>query len=130
MVENLQTLGELELTVLKTVWENDGCTVQQAAEMISRTRKCARTTILTVIQRLHAKHFLTRQKKGGVWRYHAAEKPQKVLGGLVRQFVDKVLDGSPTALVSYLAQSGVSEEELAEMRHILENATSEEGGKS
>ena len=127
MADNLQGLGELELKVLKTIWHNDGCTVQEAAEIISRTRKCARTTVLTGIQRLHAKRLLTRRKEGGVWRYFATQKPQKVLGGLVRQFVDQVLDGSPTALVSYLAQSGVSREELAEMRKVLDNA--EEGGK-
>ncbi|MBE0535555.1 MAG: BlaI/MecI/CopY family transcriptional regulator [Phycisphaerae bacterium] len=127
MTENLQTLGELELAVLKTVWQNDGCTVQRAAEILSQSRKCARTTILTVIQRLHAKDFLTRKKEDGVYRYYATEKPQKVLGGLIRQFVDKVLDGSPAALVSYWAQSGVSAHELAQMQQVLEQAKSEQG---
>ncbi len=122
MAENLQTLGELELTVLKTIWQNDGCTVQQAVEMVCQTRKCARTTILTVIQRLHAKKFLTRKKTAGIYRYYATEKPQTVLGGLVKQFVDKVLDGSPTALVSYLASSDVSPQELAKMQQVLEQA--------
>ena len=82
------------------------------------------------MQRLHAKGYLTRSKRNGVFRYYATEAKGKVLGGLVKQFVDKVLDGSPTTLVSYLADSGVSDAELAEMRRVLDEAQNRKGKNS
>ncbi len=130
MAKSTQGLGELELTVLKTIWQSDGCTVQEVAEIIARKRKCARTTILTVMQRLHAKGYLRRAKRNGVFRYYPTEAKGKVMGGLVKQFVDKVLDGSPTTLVSYLAESGVSDAELAEMRRVLDEAQNRKGEKA
>ncbi len=125
-----QSLGELELEVLKTVWASDGCTVQQAVEIIGRKRKCARTTILTVMQRLHAKGFLNRRKIDGVFRYFSTEGQGKVMSGLVRQFVEKVLDGSPTPLISYLAESGVDQAQLAEIQKVLDKARSNEEDQS
>ena len=122
MGKNVQSLGELELEVLKTVWAGDGCTVQQAVEIIGSRRKCARTTILTVMQRLHAKGFVKRRKIDGVFRYYSTEGQGKVMSRLVRQFVEKVLDGSPTPLISYLAESGVDRQELAEIQKVLDKA--------
>lgn len=130
MAKTPQSLGELELDVLKTVWANDGCTVQQAAELIAGKRKCARTTILTVIQRLHAKKFVKRRKIDGVFRYYSTEGQGKVMSRLVRQFVEKVLDGSPTQLISYLAESGVDQKELAEMQEVLDKARPDKGERS
>ena len=127
MAENIGSLGELELEVLKTVWASDGCTVHEAAELIGKKRKCARTTVLTVIQRLHGKEFVRREKVDGVFRYYATEGRGKVLGGLVKQFVDKVMDGSATTLVSYLAESGVSSRELEEMRKVLDEVETRGG---
>lgn len=122
MGKNVQSLGELELEVLKTVWAGDGCTVQQAVEIIGKRRKCARTTILTVMQRLHAKGFVKRRKIDGVFRYYSTQGQGKVMSRLVRQFVEKVLDGSPTPLISYLAESGVDRQELAEIQKVLDKA--------
>ena len=130
MGKNRQSLGELELEVLKIVWARDGCTVQEAAEFIASKRKCARTTILTVMQRLHAKRFVKRRKSDGVFRYYSTEGQGKVMSRLVRQFVEKVFDGSPTQLISYLAESGVGKKELAEMQEVLDKARAEKGEQS
>ena len=127
MAENIGSLGELELEVLKTVWACGGCSVHEAAEAVGKKRKCARTTVLTVMQRLHAKGFLKREKVNGVYRYCATEERGKVRGGLVKQFVDKVMDGSATTLVSYLAESGVSSRELEEMRKVLDEVETRGG---
>ena len=44
--------------------------------------------------------------------------------------VEKVLDGSPTPLISYLAESGVDQQELAEIQKVLDKARKNQEEKS
>ncbi len=119
MRRKAQRLGELELDVLKVVWEQQPCTVQEVANLLGERRGCARTTLLTVMQRLHAKGFLKRRKREGLFRYSTTEERREVISGLIAQFVNKVLDGSPLPFVAYLAETkGLSAEQVAALRKI------------
>lgn len=99
-------LGELELEILKIVWERQPCTVSAVAELMAERRGYARTTVLTVMQRLAGKGFLKRRKRDGVFHYSATKKKSATVDGLIKQFVNTVLDGSPLPFVAYLAESG------------------------
>ena len=121
-------LGELELEVLKTVWELPGCTVQEVAEVLGEQRGCARTTVLTVMQRLHAKGFLDRHRPDGIYRYTATEGRGKVLTGLIGKFVDRVLDGSPAPFLAYLAETEqLTDEQAAQLREMVQDLERCEG---
>jgi predicted transcriptional regulator len=120
-------VGQLELDVLKIIWESQHCTVQEVAEILEKRRGYARTTILTVMQRLHRKGFLKRRKVGGLFRYSPTEKRSKVVSRLVGQFVDTVLDGSALPFVTYLTQSeSLTKEQVSALRKIAEDL---QGGK-
>ena len=55
MRKKKKDLGELELAVLNAVFERPASSVREIAEVMAEERGLARTTILTVMQRLHAK---------------------------------------------------------------------------
>lgn len=126
MAKKESTLGQLELEVLKIVWERQGCTVPQAASVLARQKGYARTTILTVMQRLHKKGFVSREKKDGVFHYFPTEQKHTVLGNLARRFVDTIFEGSSASLVQHLAESDVSAEELTQIRDIIDKAMAAE----
>ena len=120
-------LGELELTVLKTIWENQPCTVQQAAKILGKRRNCARTTILTVMQRLHAKKFLKRRKVDGLFQYSTTEGRSKVMTRLIGEFFDQVLDGSAVPFVTYLTEKkGLSDKQARALREIVKEIEGKE----
>ena len=127
MEQKAQTLGQLELEVLKIVWDKQGCTVPEAAEVLAKQKGYARTTILTVIQRLHKKGFLNRKKEEGVFHYYPTEKKTTVLGKLARQFVENIFEGSSASLVQHLTDGSVPPEELARIRAIIDDAITAEG---
>ena len=114
MTKQQKVLGELELEVLKAIWEHQPCTVQQVAKVFEKQRGCARTTILTVMQRLHAKKILKRQKIDGIFRYSTTEGRTKVISRMIGQFLDKVLDGSALPFVAYLSDTSDLTKEQAE----------------
>jgi len=112
-------LGERELEVLKIIWEREPCPVQEVVEIMSRRRGSARTTILTLIQRLHAKGYLKRKKRFGLYHYATTRQRHTVMAGAVRRFVNTVLDGSPAPFLAYLCNSGqLTEEQLDTLREI------------
>ncbi len=130
MAKKASRLGELELTVLKTIWEHQPCTVQQVAKILGKRRGCARTTVLTVIQRLHAKKFLKRRKVGKVFNYVPTEGRNKVMSRLIGQFLDKVLDGSALPFVTYLTErKDLTLEQVAILRSIAKKLESRQKEK-
>lgn len=124
-----KTLGQLELEVLKIVWNKHGCTVLEAAEALAKQKGYARTTILTVMQRLHKKDFLNRKKENGIFHYYPTEKKTTVLGKLARQFVENIFEGSSANLVQHLTDGSVPPEELVRIRQIIDDALIAEGEK-
>jgi predicted transcriptional regulator len=122
MAKKQETLGELELEVMKILWDRGRSSVLQVAENLSRQKGYARTTILTIMQRLHKKGFLKRKKEDGVYRYEPTQKRQQVMGRLLSQFIDRVFDGSSTSLVQQLTGARMSDEELKQIRSIIDKA--------
>jgi len=127
MTKKVQTLGQLELEVLKIVWDKQGSTVLEVAEILAKQKGCARTTVLTVIQRLHKKDFLKRKKEGGVFHYYPTEKKTTVLGNIAKQFIQNIFEGSPSNLIQHLTESDVPAEELTQIKKIIDDALQAEG---
>ncbi|MBI5093835.1 MAG: BlaI/MecI/CopY family transcriptional regulator [Candidatus Hydrogenedentes bacterium] len=130
MLRKQHGLGELELAILKTVWQFPGSTVQELTEILAKERACARTTILTVVQRLHSKGFLKRKKVDGVFRFSPTEDRGEVISRLIRQFVEKVLDGSAAPFVAYLANTkNLTEDQASQLQTIVEQLEKNEEGR-
>jgi len=124
-------LGALELEVLKLIWERQPCTVQTLADVLGERHGYARTTILTVVQRLYAKGILKRRKRDGLYRYSAAQDRRKTMAGLIEQFVESVLDNSSAPLVAYLSDTKrLTPEQAAELRKIVDDLDDRSEAKS
>lgn len=117
---NPTTLGDQELALLRFVSSHGPITAGEAATKYGEPNGLARSTIETVLTRLHKKSYLSRSQKGGVFCYEAAMEPQEVLGGLVEQFVQKTLGGSLVPLVTYFVnQNQLTDSEIAELQLLV-----------
>ncbi len=122
MPRKYRNLGGLELEVLKVLWERGDGSVFQVAEVLSKGKGYARTTILTVMQRLHKKGYLKRKKVDNVYQYTPTKKRKQVMGSLLADFVRHVFDGSSSNLVQHLTEASVTQEELDKIQHIIAEA--------
>lgn len=116
-----KTIGDQELVLLKHLAEVGPAPVGQVAESFGAPRGLARSTVLTMMERLRQKGHLEREQVEGVFRYRAASSPGEVLRGAVESFVERTLDGSVSPFVSYLTErSEVSDDELAELEQLVD----------
>lgn len=116
----IKTIGDQELALLRYVAEQEAVSVGAAAEGFGAPRGLARSTVLTMMERLRQKGHLERVQVEGVYRYSSTASPGDLLRGAVRTFVEKTLAGSVSPFVTYLAEAGgVSDSELAELEDLV-----------
>jgi predicted transcriptional regulator len=127
MSKGLPSLGELEIRVLRLVWQHQPCTERQITDLLQQERDIGRTSVLKTVQRLEAKGLLMRTPGEGPVRFRAALDQDKVMPTLIGRFVEGVLGGSPEPLVAYLAGSEkLSAKDLEALRGICRKIGKEE----
>lgn len=123
------SLGDQELALLRYVTDRAPVTVREVAEQFGEAHGLARTTILTMMERLRKKNFLSRTKDGGAFQYRPVVAKTELMQGLVHDFVEKTLGGSLSPFVAYFSQAnGLSERERADLRRLVEGFGPEKFG--
>jgi predicted transcriptional regulator len=114
------TLGARELALLRHIADAGGATVGEVAETFGAPRNLARSTVLTMMERLRKKGFLNRRLAGGVYRYQARASSDEVTRGAIRRFVDRNLGGSVAPFVAYLSETtALTDAELGELEELV-----------
>jgi predicted transcriptional regulator len=115
-----RTIGDQELALLRYVAAQGSASVAQAVEGFGAARGLARSTVLTMMERLRGKGHLERHQVDGVFQYSSPASPGELLRGAVESFVTRTLDGSVSPFVSYLVDTAeVSDDELAELERLV-----------
>jgi predicted transcriptional regulator len=125
-----KSLGTLELEVLQFVTDHPALTVREVAQQFGEPRGLARTTILTVMENLRAKGYLSRAKENKVFQYSPRVEKPELMRSLMSDFVENTLKGSVSTVVAYLAGSStVSDAELSELEDLVAKLRSEREGR-
>lgn len=109
-----------ELEVLQLLWESDSLTVREVMKQLNRSRPRAYTSVMSLLNVMCDKGFLTRDPSGRAFKYRVAKSKEKTLGNLVNDLVSRAFDGSKTALVSQLLEnSNSTDKELEELGKLI-----------
>lgn len=112
---------EKELEILQIVWKNVSVSVKDVHEALGGDDANGYTTILKLMQIMHEKGLLTRQKKGKLHLYEAVPSMEKTQQQIVDKMIQTVFQGSATQLVlSALGNGKSSKEDLQEIKKYLE----------
>jgi predicted transcriptional regulator len=114
------TIGEQELALLRHIADRGGVTVGEAADEFGVPRGLARSTVLTMMERLRQKGHLARRLLDGVYRYRARSTSAALLKDAVQRFVERSLDGSVSPFLAYLSESDeLSEADVRELERLV-----------
>ena len=129
MARSRQTIGREELQVLRYVADSHPVSVREVADHIAATSGKARTTVLTVMERLREKGYLVRRKKEGLYHYSPKRSQADVLRSLVADFVREALGGSVSPFVAYLAdEANLDDEQVRELSRLVADLEAQRAG--
>ncbi len=110
------TLTPLELDIMKVVWERGEVTVRGVYDALLEHRKIAYTTVMTMMNLLEGKGHLAKRRDEPAFVYRATRSKRVVLRSMVREFLDRVFDGSAQPLLVHLVEDRkLSEDELDQL---------------
>ena len=124
------TLTEQELEIMKMVWDRNNATVRDVYEALREKRKIAYTTVMTMMNILEQKGHLKKTLDERAYVYRSTRPRNQVLRGMVREFVNRVFNGSAEPLLLHLVEDQkLSEEDLDEIREMIRKAPRKEASK-
>ena len=98
---------------MKVVWSRGTATVRDVYEALLEERKIAYTTVMTMMNVLERKGHLRKKAEGRSFLYRPTRSQEKVVGSMVREFVERVFGGSTAPLLAQLVDDEkLTEEEL------------------
>ena len=104
---------------MKIVWERDKATVRDVYEALLERRRVAYTTVMTMMKILEQKKYLKKTLADRAYVYRPAQPKGQVIGAMVREFVNRVFNGSAEPLLVHLVEEhGLSQKELEEIAHL------------
>lgn len=113
------TLTELELEIMKIVWDHDTVTVRDVYETLLKRRKVAYTTVMTMMKILERKKYLKKDQAERAYVYRPTQPRRQVIGAIVRDFVNRVFNGAAEPLLVHLVEEhDLSKKDLAEIARI------------
>jgi predicted transcriptional regulator len=114
------SIGDQELALLQHIDESGAASVGEVAASFGEPRGLARSTVLTMMERLRGKGFLKRKQLRGMFRYSIATGPGEAMRSAVGSFVEKTLSGSVSPFVAWMSERAeVSDDELAELEALV-----------
>jgi predicted transcriptional regulator len=117
------TLTPQELELMKIVWQKGQVTVRDVYETLLEHRKIAYTTVMTMMRVLEKKGYVKTQRVNRAYVYRPARPQRQVVRSMVREFVDRVFNGSAQPLLVHLVEDRrLSPEELEELERLIREA--------
>jgi BlaI family penicillinase repressor len=117
------TLTPQELEIMKVVWQKREATVRDVYETLLDRRKVAYTTVMTMMKILEAKGHLRRRREEKAYVYRPTRREGVVMRSMVREFINRVFNGSAQPLLVHLLKDRrLTEQEIEELARLIKEA--------
>lgn len=113
---------DAELGILNVLWERGPSTVRDVHEALYRDEGAGYTTVLKLLQIMHAKGLVLRDDSERAHVFRAAVSRERTQKRFVAEMVQRVFNGSPSQLVLQAlgGRAKATREELDEIRALLD----------
>jgi len=122
----LHRLGDLQLRILKVLWERREASVADVHHVVAHPGPLAYTTIATMLRKMEARDLVKHRTVGRSFIYRAIVEADHVSRGMAEHVLDGVFEGSVSAMVSHLLTAHeVSQDELVRLEELIAQRRSE-----
>lgn len=121
-------LTELQLSILRLLWQRGEATVAELWEALYEQRGLAQTTVATLVARLQRRGIVARRTRDRQFLYRATITEADVRHSMVSELTERLFAGDPAALVNHLlSASDMAPGDLARLKRILRDAQPSKG---
>ncbi|HPF14207.1 MAG TPA: BlaI/MecI/CopY family transcriptional regulator [Planctomycetota bacterium] len=116
-------LGELQLAIIRILWEQGEATVAQVHQVLHSDGGRALTTIATMLKKMEKKDVVRHRLDGRQFVYQATVSESQVRNSMVSELTERLFQGDVAALVNHLiADERVDGDELAKLKRLISQA--------
>ncbi len=116
----IRGFGELEAVVMDRLWSRDpdgeATSVREVFDELAAERVIAYTTVMSTMDNLHTKGWLTRERDGKAYRYRPTLSREQHSARLMREALDG--GGSAELVLQHFVEQ-IGAEESARLRAVL-----------
>ena len=121
MIPSTPRPTEAELELLQVIWEKEPATVREICDELNRERAFGYTTVLKLLQIMHAKGLVLREESARAHLYRSAITQDAMQSRFLRDLSVRLFSGSAAQLALHaLAMDPASPDEINEIRALLE----------
>jgi BlaI family penicillinase repressor len=114
-------LSELQLAVMRVLWQRTQATVAEVQEALEAERGLALTTVATVLTRLERSRLVTHRSAGRHYVYRPLVSEEEVRRTMVSALAERLFEGDVAALVSHLVSAReIRPGDLARVKQLIE----------
>ena len=116
-----QQLGELQLAILRVLWDHGECSVVDVQQHLAPERRLAPTTVATTLTGLEKQDLVQRRSEGRKYLYQAAIQAEESSARQVKELVNRVFLGKTGDLLNHLLDDvDIDADELDHLRQKIE----------
>lgn len=97
--------GDLEYEVMAKLWELGSASVRELHAQVGEPKGLVYTTIAKVLERLHVKHLVARERRGSTFIYRARVGRDAIDSARARAFLTRLFGSSPRSAVATLVDA-------------------------
>jgi predicted transcriptional regulator len=113
-------LGDLQLLIMRCLWQRGEATVAQVHETLRPIRRLALTTIATMLRKMEEKGLVRHRLEGRQFVYRPMIAEQEVRRSMIGDLIQRLFDGDAKALLNHLLTEGeIDATELAELQAMI-----------
>lgn len=110
---------EAELSLLNILWSIGPATVRDIHEAVSKTQTTGYTTVLKILQIMHEKALVIRDETNRAHVYAPANSQTHTQTSLLQDLVSKAFGGSTSNLVMQAINESTSQQDIDDIRQLL-----------
>jgi predicted transcriptional regulator len=128
-----QKPSQLEMQVLTVLWDQGPTTVRNLLDQLPDGKQRAYTTVLTVLQVMEKKGFVSHERQGQAYVYAPEINREQVMNPVMKNLLQNMFGGDMSSVVQCLIDSSdVGSDELKAIRKVINAAArkqQDDGGR-
>jgi BlaI family penicillinase repressor len=105
-------LGNVQLRIMKFLWERDAATAREITGHLAESQEIAHSTVQTLLRKLEAKGAVTHEERNRVFFFRAAVREADLTSSSIHDLVTRAFQGSVSGLVAH--------QEMSELRKLID----------